>query len=617
MGLRERAMSHRDHGHTLSFTLRKGNEKATAFRGPHRTSLPTVGLDKRCAVRAQDGWLICHALRRCRSPPASLSKPLTCPIVNCEKAQAPASVVARSYPSHPITPDQASMKIYMSLLLVICSASLLAAAERPNVIIIYTDDQGYGDASCLNPETKFATPALDRLAAEGMTFTDAHCSDTVCTPSRYGLLTGRYAWRTRLKAAVLGAETPCLIADDRLTIASLLRNHGYQTAMIGKWHLGMQFPGNRNDRDWSKPVTDMPLDKGFEYFYGIPASLNYGILAWFEGRHAATPPTHYTEKKPNTIAIDDYRIMPPYETGLTDLQLPNQYGLFPGPLEVAPDFVDIECLTRFTDKTLQWLTEQRSPERPFFVYLPYTSPHKPVIPVERFRNQSQAGAYGDFMMETDWHVGRILQWLDDQDLADNTLVVFTSDNGPENTWSKRLEKFGHASNGPYREGKRSIYEGGHRVPFFVRWPAKIAAGSRWDRPICQTDLLATFAEMLETSLPDDAGEDSISFYDVLTTGASPAPRPAVIHHGVAGRFAIRDGDWKLVMESAKRTEKRELYHLASDPGEQRDVLAMHPDVQERLVNRLTQIVKSGRSSPGKPVGNDTRWWDKLVWMEKW
>ena len=355
------------------------------------------------------------------------------------------------------------------------------AESNPNIIVIYTDDQGYGDASCLNPDAKFQTPNLDRLAREGLSFSDGHCSDTVCTPSRYGLLTGRYSWRTHLKKSVFGAEKKCLIVDGRTTLPSLLRDNGYHTAMIGKWHLGMDFPGDRSSRDWSKPVLDMPLDKGFDYFWGIPASMNYGVLAWFEGRHAKVPPTQYTQKKPNKIALSDYRIKPPYETVLSKAGTTNALGVVKGQLEVAPDFVDSECLTRFTDKTIEWIEGKASEARegkPFFVYLPYTSPHKPVIPIEPFRGKSEAGAYGDFMIETDAHVGRILDVLDKEQLTENTIVVFTSDNGPETTWKERIKKFKHHSNGIYREGKRSIYEGGHRVPFFVRWPAKIKAGTR-------------------------------------------------------------------------------------------------------------------------------------------
>ena len=486
----------------------------------------------------------------------------------------------------------------------------------PNIILIYTDDQGFGDVSCLNSEAKFQTPNIDRLAREGITFTDAHCSDTVCTPSRYGLLTGRYAWRTTLKRGVYGAEKQCLIADDRMTIASLLRDHGYATAMVGKWHLGMDFPGQRGDRDWTKPVRDMPLDKGFEYFFGIPASMNYGILAWFEGRHALTPPTQYTEKKPNQIALSDYRIRPPYEQQLADVGTTNVLGVVKGKLEVASDFVDAECLTRFTDKAIAWIEAQTDGDqsKPFFLYLPYTSPHKPVIPVKRFRGQSGAGAYGDFMMETDWQVGRILDLLDRRNLTTNTIVIFTSDNGPENTWKARANKYSHQSNGIYREGKRSIYEGGHRVPMFVRWPATIAPSSIWPNPICQTDLLATCAEILGTTLPDNAGEDSVSLYRIFQAPDVEFQRAPVIHHSSRGRFAIRRGPWKLVMES-RRKKSRELYDLASDPTETTNVIDQHSDVESALANQISDIVSRGRTTAGNLQSNDTAWWEDLVWMK--
>ena len=502
-------------------------------------------------------------------------------------------------------------------LFLVCAKTLNAAP--PNVLVIYTDDQGYGDASCLNPKSKFDTPSLDRLAAEGMTFTDAHCSDTVCTPSRYGLLTGRYSWRTTLKRGVYGAEKTCLIPDERMTLASLLRDSGYATAMVGKWHLGMDFPGDRQSRDWTQPVRDMPLDKGFDYFWGIPASMNYGVLAWFEGRFAEVPPTQYTQKKPNQIAISDYRIRPPYDTELRKPGTTNELGVVRGQLEIAPDFVDSECLTRFTDKALEWIQSQAESARngkPFFLYLPYTSPHKPVIPIERFRGQSEAGAYGDFMMETDWHVGRILDLLDQEKLAEDTMVIFTSDNGPETTWKERAKRFAHQSNGPYREGKRSIYEGGHRVPMFVRWPAKVKAGAICDQPICQTDLLATLAAITDQSIPANAGEDSVSFHDVLIDQEAKLDRAPIIHHSASGGFAIRDGDWKLVMETKSKKQKRELYNLATDPGETENVIEQYPEVADRLAETISDIVRQGRSTPGPAQENDTPWWDDLVWMDR-
>lgn len=510
-----------------------------------------------------------------------------------------------------------TMKLIFTLTLYFITSTLTAAEpQRPNVIVIYTDDQGYGDASCLNPQSKFKTPHLDRLAKEGITFTDGHCSDTVCTPSRYGLLTGRYSWRTELKQGVFGAERACLIADKRMTLASLLRDQGYQTAMVGKWHLGMDFPGEFGNRDWTQPVKDMPLDKGFDYYYGIPASMNYGVLAWFEGRHAKVPPTLFTQKKPNKIALADYRIMPPYDKTRKLKTAPklNAPKRRIDRLEVAPDFVDVACLDRFTTKALEWM-QQRDKDKPFFLYLPYTSPHKPVIPMDQFRGQGTAGAYGEFMIETDWHLGRILAYLDEEQLAENTLIVFTSDNGPETTWKARATKFQHQSNGRYREGKRSIYEGGHRVPFFVRWPAEIVKpGRTYDGPVCQTDLLATFAEMLGAPLPSTAGEDSQSFLKVLTKAAT-IERVPMIHHSSNGGFAIRAGHWKLVMGSRKN-QKRELYNLSLDPGESKNVIKQNPEIARRLESSLTQIVINGRSTPGNAVPNDTGYWSDLYWLSE-
>jgi len=500
-----------------------------------------------------------------------------------------------------------ALKILLLVVYLGITTRTTLADSKPSIIIIYTDDQGYGDASCLNAEAKFKTPNIDRLAREGLTFTDGHCSDTVCTPSRYGLLTGRYSWRTELKRGVFGAERTCLIPDNRLTIASLLGKQGYRTAMVGKWHLGMDFPGTYGKRDWTKPTRDMPLDKGFDYYWGIPASMNYGVLAWFDGRFPETPPTLFTRKKPNKMALSDYRIKPPYEAAATA----------PRDLEVASDFVDSACLTRFTNQAIAWLTshQQQQPDTPFFLYLPFTSPHKPVIPLPQFRGQGKAGAYGEFMIETDYHVGRLLDYLDQAGLARDTMVIFTSDNGPENTWKERAPKYQHQSNGIYREGKRSIYEGGHRVPFIIRWPAQVKAGRTWNQPVCQTDILATCAELTNATLPANAGEDSVSFLDVLTEKNQQPERPPMIHHSSQGRYAIRAGKWKLVMES-RREKKRELYDLETDPRESRNVLEQHSETASKLAEQITAIVNRGRTTAGPAVENDTPWWPDLTWIKK-
>ena len=487
------------------------------------------------------------------------------------------------------------------------------AAEKPNIIVIYTDDQGFGDASCLNPNAKFQTPNLDRLAAEGISFTNAHCSDTVCTPSRYGLLTGRYCWRTTKKTGVMVAEGKCLIEDSRMTLASLLRGQGYETAMVGKWHLGMDFPGDIGNRDWTQPVRDMPLDKGFEYFYGIPASLNYGVLAWFEGRHAKVHPTVFTAKKPNKRHVD-YRIMPPYQSSAAETKkVIGKLGM-----EVAPDFIDNQCLTRFTNKVIEWMSGKAAAAKdgkPFFVYLPYTSPHYPVCPLPEFHGKGDCGGYGEFVIETDYHIGRILNFLSKSELDENTMIVFSSDNGPENSWKQRIGDFGHHSNGQYRGGKRDIYEGGHRVPFFVRWPKGIfSPGREFSGLIGQTDLLATFAKITGAPLPDNAGEDSHSFASVLKNPVSNFSRRPIVSHGANGRFAITEGSMKLIMPHRKSGS--ELYDLAADPAETKNLANRLPDCRFALMEKLTSIVCDGRTTPGTKQPNDTGYWKDLTWLSE-
>ena len=500
------------------------------------------------------------------------------------------------------------MKKLLSAFLVSCSlfCALSLFAKSPNIIVIYTDDQGYGDVSALNPEAKFETPNLDRLVKEGIAYTNGHSPDTVCTPSRYGLLTGRYCWRTDRKKGVMGAEGTCLIADGRVTLASFLRDQGYDTAMVGKWHLGMDFPNTPKDRDWTQPVKDMPLDKGFNYFYGIPASLNYGVLAWFDGRYAKVPPTVYTAKKPNK-RHSDYRIMPPYQK--TPEATRNVVGT--KGMEVASDFIDNQCLTRFTDKAIEWMGLKR--EKPFFLYLPFTSPHYPVCPLPEYWGKGDCGGYGEFMIETDDHVGRVLDFLAKAGIDENTMVIFTSDNGPEKTWEGRIKEFGHDSSGIYKGGKRDIYEGGHRVPFLVRWPGGIKQPGRTvDGLVGQTDILATLAEVVGARLPASAGEDSQSFAGTFTEVKKAHDRLPLINHGVNGRFAITEGYWKLILPHGKA--EMELYDLASDPGEEKNVVAQHPERVSALKKKITAIVSNGRTTPGAAQSNDTGYWKDLTWM---
>ncbi|MDX1286140.1 MAG: sulfatase-like hydrolase/transferase, partial [Draconibacterium sp.] len=299
--------------------------------------------------------------------------------------------------------------------------------EKPNIIIIYTDDQGYGDVSALNPEAKFQTPNIDKLANEGIIFTDGHSSDGVCTPSRYTLLTGRYSWRTSLKKGVLGADGPCLIEKERMTIASMLKEHGYNTAMIGKWHLQMDFVGTKEkDRDWSKPFTEGPVERGFDYFFGIPASMNYGVLTYLENDKVLDPPVLWTKKKRNTnprtysnsITPADYRMTPPF------LEEPGEGG---GWIEAAPSFNDELVLETFAEKAVEYIQKVAQDAKngiPFFLYFPLTSPHLPHCTHPDFQGRTNCGNYGDFMEETDFRIGQILNALEENGLTEKTLVIF-------------------------------------------------------------------------------------------------------------------------------------------------------------------------------------------------
>lgn len=476
------------------------------------------------------------------------------------------------------------------LLLCSCAATARKTPQRPNLVILYTDDQGYGDCSALNPNAKFRTPHMDRLAREGLVFTDGHSAGTVCTPSRYALLTGRYAWRTHLLGGVLGADADCLIEDGRTTIASLLEKLGYATAIFGKWHLGLQIPGTRGARDWSKRVTDGPLQKGFGTFYGLPASMNFGVLTWFDGDRATAPATMWTRKKfpPAEITTPplDYRMAPPYDVERQTEQ----------DVEVAQGFADVDALRIITEHTVAYIGEHAA--EPFFVYVAFTSPHLPHCTAPEFRGTSGMGNYGDFMAETDHRIGQILEALERSGLTGETLVVLTSDNGPENNYKDWSRLYGHESSGGFRGGKRDVYEGGHRVPFLMRWPGVIAAGRTSDEPVGQVDLLATIADVVGVELEAGQGEDSFSLLPVMLAERLPRPaRPPLIHHG-RGQFAIRDGRWKLVFD--KHPDDRgspgppaELFDLGADPAETANVLSEHPDVAQRLQHRAQEIILGG------------------------
>lgn len=458
-------------------------------------------------------------------------------------------------------------------------------SRRPNILVIYTDDQGYGDCGALNPEAKFETPNIDRLAREGLTLTDGHSAGSVCTPSRYGLLTGRYPWRTSLGGGVLGADAPCMIESSQTTLATLTRSQGYATAIFGKWHLGMEIDGKKGKRDWSAPVLDGPLQKGFDTFYGLPASMNYGVLTWFDGDRATEPASLWTRKKwPDAEIVTtplDYRMAPPFD----------DEPIAKSDIEVAPGFEDVDALRITVEHAVEYIEDNA--DRPFFVYVALTSPHLPHCTAPEFRGRSTMGNYGDFMLETDHRVGEILATLDRLDLARDTLVVLTSDNGPENNYKDWQRLYGHASNGGFRGGKRDVYEGGHRVPFFVRWPRMIEANRVSDDLVGQVDLLATIADVVGANLPEGQGEDSVSFMHLLSDAPpAPAAREWLVNFG-RNRYAVRYGRWKLIFAPNKANKRalgapRELYDLELDPSESVNVLDEHPSVVEEIQRHASE-----------------------------
>ncbi len=509
------------------------------------------------------------------------------------------------------------------------SKPIIDIETRPNIIIIYTDDQGYGDVSALNPDAKFRTPNIDKIANEGVIFTDGHSSDGVCTPSRYSLLTGRYSWRTHLKKGVLGADGPCLIEPSRTTIASLLQQNGYHTAMIGKWHLQMEFAGQLGkNRDWSVPFQGGPIDHGFDYFFGIPASMNYGILAYLENDKVLDPPLLWTKKKAvsdprsyrGEVRPHDYRMTPPYQ------QAPGDGN---GWIEVASSFNDELVLENFAGKAVDYINQISTSDKPFFLYLPLTSPHLPHCTHPDFKGRSGCGNYGDFMEETDHRVGQVLNALESNGLIKNTLVIFSSDNGAETNYQYHRVRYDHYSSLHFKGGKRDIYEGGHRVPFLMRWPEVIKAGNRVDLPVCQTDYLATIADIIGVSLTESEGEDSYSLVPVLKGETYDSTlRGPIIHHSASGHFAIRDGRWKLNMfrgsggslqpkfiELKAGDALYELYDLQSDPSETNNLYFEKPAIVNRLKQTITEIIENGRSTTGEAQDFVRQDWDQLTWMK--
>lgn len=483
-----------------------------------------------------------------------------------------------------------------------------AAARRPNVILILADDLGIGDLRSTNPAGKIATPALERMAREGLVFRDAHTPSSVCTPTRYGLLTGRYNWRSTLARGVLSGTSPPLVPPERPTLAHLLRAAGYHTAVVGKWHLGWNWArggGGWQQIDFSQPVTGGPDANGFDEHFAFCGSLDMPPYVWVKnGRPTAVPGR---------------------EEGVTKKQDP--YGWYrSGP--IAPDFEIATTLATCFDRGIEFVRRRAAePDRPFFLYLPLPAPHTPIVPQPPFRGSSGINPYADFVMEVDHRVGELLAALDEAGIANDTLLVFTSDNGcsPEANFAV-LARHGHDPSGGFRGHKADLYEGGHRVPLVVRWPAVIAGGRTTDALACLTDFYATLAAIADRpggdapAGPDSApggGEDSFSLLPVFH-GAERSGRETLVSHSIDGSFAIRRGRWKLCLARgsggwSQPTEKQanerglpplQLYDLAADRAETTNRAADEPEIVADLIRQLAAEVGRGRSTPGPKLAND-------------
>jgi arylsulfatase A-like enzyme len=485
-----------------------------------------------------------------------------------------------------------------------------AESRKPNFVYILADDMGYGDVRCLNPAGKIATPHMDRLAAEGMRFTDAHSSSSVCTPTRYGILTGRYNWRSRLKNGVQGGMSPDLIEPGRPTVASFLKEQGYRTACFGKWHLGFEWkrkPGTPPfsdgiekgadgwNADFSQPFGGGPLRVGFEYYFGIAASLDMVPYTFLENDRVLATPT-------------------------VDKSFPMTLGKKGGSTRVGPGAESFEAenvLPELTRRVVDYIRHQAGAAKsgePFFIYMPLNSPHTPILPSAEWRGKSGISPYADFVMQTDATLGAVLDALDQSGLREETVVVMTSDNGcsPMADFAG-LAQFGHHPSEFRRGHKADSFDGGHRVPFLVRWPGQVPAGGSYGELVCLNDWFATVADVVGKPLPADGGEDSVSLLPALLGKTREPLRKTLVHHSINGSFAIREGAFKLLLvpdsggwsspkpgsEEARGLPAVQLYDMQQDPGETRNLQQERPEVVARLTRLLLQEIAEGGTPSGK------------------
>jgi arylsulfatase A len=475
------------------------------------------------------------------------------------------------------------------LLIALLAQPVLSAQDKPNIVFILADDMSFDSVSANNDKIgNMKTPHLDKLISQGMNFTDAHSGSSVCTPTRYGLLTGRYCWRTKLKSKVLWDWGAPLVEKERLTVADMLQAQGYSTGMVGKWHLGLDWydsdgkiangdleitdssylkgaPAERvravqQRIDFTKGITGGPTDHGFDYYFGVDVP-NFPPYIWIENDKLQGEPSMDKPKR-----------------------------MFGNPGPMIPGWKLDEILPGLARRAGEWITEQSTTDQPFFLYLPLTSPHTPVAPSKEFKGKSGINGYADFVIETDWVVGHIMAELERAGVADNTLLIFSTDNGTAGSANlKKLKSLGVDLNNHFKGRKLEIHEGGHRVPFAARWPGKIKPGSTCSQTICLNDFMATAADMLDFELPDDAAEDSTSILPLLLGEKRSLPnRPWVVNHDFKGGFAIRKGMWKLVDDS-------KLYDLDDDPKEAKDVARQYPEVVMELSATLKRYKERGRS----------------------
>ena len=491
-------------------------------------------------------------------------------------------------------------------------------SSKPNIVIILADDFGVGDIHAHYPNNKILTPHLDKLVQQGMSFTDAHSGSAVCTPTRYGLLTGRYAWRTQLQEWVLACYEPPLIEPNRLTLPIHLKQHGYQTACIGKWHLGLNWSGEQSNRkvearnslkneEWnfSNPILDGPTERGFDYYFGTHVP-NFPPFTFIENDHVVELPTARYKYDPTEGVV-----------------MPKTFSGSP----MAPGWRFDQILPKITIRAVDYIHEQSKLDAPFFLYFSMTSPHEPVVPSKNFLGKSGIAPIADFVMETDWSAGQIIKALDDAGISDNTIVIFTADNGHSNyTGWESLIDAGHLPSGPYRGHKGNIWEGGHRVPFVVRWPGKVSPGKSSNQMVCLTDIFATCTEVVSgDSLPGNAAEDSFSFLSTLIESDDSSFRTNLVSHSVDGEFAYRKGPWKIVFKlpgnnlttSRGKPAIVELYNLNEDIAEEFNKAKEHHELVRQLTNELKSVVQRGTSRTGPHQMNDVNIRFDTIQTKRW